>query len=110
MRYQAWRVAIFSFFFTFYLFGCASAPPIVQTQIVKVPVATPCISESAARWLYGFQWADTNEAIQQAENHEARVNLMIAGRIARDGWIEQALSQIKICASLSASQTDNLEH
>jgi hypothetical protein len=101
MRYQVMRIMIFAFFVTFYVFGCASRPPIIQVQEVLTPMPTPCVSEEAKAWLEGTRvWPDNRHAIVTAPNHEARVNLMIAGRIARDGWIEDAIEQLQICAEL----------
>lgn len=93
------RTITFAFFFTFYLFGCGSAPkPVVVTKEVLTPVPVGCITAEAEQWLFGTpEWADTPEAIAQAENIAARVQLMISGRLQRDNWIEDAMEQLKIC-------------
>jgi hypothetical protein len=70
--------------------GCASTP---ATQEVDIPVGVSCAGKVEVR--PGFP--DTAEAIHAAANIEARVNLILAGRLLRDKRIDDLEAAISGC-------------
>jgi type IV pilus biogenesis protein CpaD/CtpE len=72
------------------LAGCASTPP---TQTVDIPVAVSCAIEIDNRPAF----PDTHDALSAAENIEARVNLIIAGRLLRDKRIDDLEAALSGC-------------
>jgi hypothetical protein len=69
--------------------GCASTPP----QIVNIPVAVACAAKVSTRPTF----PDTKDAIVAASNIEARVNLILAGRILRYKRIDELEAAIAGC-------------
>ena len=70
--------------------GCTSAPVVQQ---VDIPVAVSCAGKVEVR--PGFP--DTHEAIVAAANIEARVNLILAGRLLRDKRIDDLEAALAGC-------------
>lgn len=67
---------------------CASTPQI-EVREVKVPVPVPCAADPGPDPVY----ADTDEALRQAPDLFARVQLLVAGRLqrmAREGELKAA--------------------
>lgn len=75
---------------------CAhDAPPAkVITQEVRVPVAVPCDAKPSPR--PGFP--DTREALLEADA-ALKLQLLYAGRKARDGYIGELEAAIAACAA-----------
>jgi hypothetical protein len=69
--------------------GCASVPP----QNVDIPVAVACAGKVEVRPTF----PDTKDAIVAASNIEARVNLILAGRLLRDKRIDDLEAAIAGC-------------
>ena len=70
--------------------GCASTPP---TQDVDIPVAVSCAGKVEARPTF----PDMKDAIVAAPNIEARVNLILAGRLMRDKRIDDLEAALSGC-------------
>jgi PBP1b-binding outer membrane lipoprotein LpoB len=71
------------------LAGCASTQP----QVVNIPVAKSCALEIAPR----PDFPDTKAAVLGAENIQARVELLLAGRIMRDKRIDDLEAALDGC-------------
>ena len=66
------------------LAGCATKPDVVVMPVpVEVPVPVLCAIDPGPR----PPQPDTNEAIQAAPNVAGRVDLVLAGTLAREDWI-----------------------
>jgi hypothetical protein len=72
------------------LSACASAP---ATKTVDIPVAASCAVMIDPRPAF----PDTHDAINAAENIEARVNLILAGRLLRDARIDELEAALSGC-------------
>lgn len=83
------RVHLWLLFVGLMFTGCASSP----TQTVDIPVAVSCAGKVEAR--PGFP--DTREAVVAAPNIEARVNLILAGRLLRDKRIDDLEAALAGC-------------
>ena len=82
---------------TLFLAGCAGTQePMWKTVEVKVPVAVACAADPGARPVQ----PDSPEAIRAARNLAARVDLMLAGTIAREDWIKKQASSLDGCRPL----------
>jgi len=71
------------------LAGCATTEPRIEVRTVEVPVAVKCAADPGPDPVY----ADTDEALRQAPDLFARVQLLVAGRlqrIAREGELKAA--------------------
>lgn len=84
------KVFLFAFVFTT-LLACASQP---ETQTVDVPVAVSCAAMIDNR----PRFPDTRAAIVAAANVEARVNLILAGRLLRDKRIDELEAALSGCS------------
>lgn len=71
------------------LAGCASTPP----EVVNIPVAKSCAIEIAPR----AEFPDTKAAVLGAENIQARVTLLLAGRLLRDRRIDELEAALAGC-------------
>ena len=78
-----------------FLSACATDPaePRIVIQEVKVPVAVSCVSKD---FKDRPETPDTDEALQAAPVDQF-IQLLLAGRTVRDGWIPAAQKQIDIC-------------
>lgn len=72
------------------LAGCASEP---KTVTVEVPVAKSCRIEIAPR----AEFPDTKAAIMAQRGVDARVNLILAGRLLRDRRIDELEAALAGC-------------
>ena len=75
------------------LAGCAGQAP--QPVTVLVPVAIKCSVDVGP----APEFPDTKEAILGTENIATRVNLLLAGRLLRDGRISELTSALDGCLS-----------
>lgn len=89
-RLTGTRLFLFLFTVAYLLSGCSTLH-----KTVDVPAPVPCVEEKAVP-----VWADNALAIRSAANIEARTRLLLAGRIQRDKWIDEAVAQFKACSSL----------
>ena len=78
------------------LFGCQTPAALSTAQ---VPVATPCIEQVEEK----PEWFDNEAAIRgtydRGENVDARIALMLAGRLQRDRFIDGQQAELRACAS-----------
>jgi hypothetical protein len=72
------------------LAGCASTLP---PQTVNIPVAVSCVVEVSTRTTF----PDTHDALNAATNIEARVNIILAGRLLRDKRIDELEAALSGC-------------
>ena len=77
------------------IFGCATPRTIevVRTVEVKVPVAVACAVQVPAPPDY----PDTGAQLRSAQNIEARVNRVLAGRLLRDQYIDELEAALTGC-------------
>lgn len=71
------------------LAGCASMPDVVEVPVVKSCIFGDVVDKRA--------FPDTKKALLAAENIQERVDLLIAGRILRDGRIDNLEAALAGC-------------
>lgn len=78
------------------VFGCATPRTIevLRTVEVKVPVAVACAAQVPAP----KEYPDTGAQLRAAQNIEARVNRVVAGRLLRDQRISELEAALAGCA------------
>lgn len=75
--------------------GCATTTePRVETVVVNVPVAVPCVPQGLPE---APKYPDTAEALRRAPDAAARVGLIVAGRALRDQRLAEVEPVIAGC-------------